>query len=138
MSRIKEAKAPIIKPRQKKYIVSWSLVLTDDELEKISMHPEVLQKGLSYVKTTAKHNKIEIYRIAEMEETTSFSRPIGMRKSTFTKPHGIAILEATSIEEARMMVDQWVEGFGFGGISVQNYLEYEIKPLVNVSTGGKL
>ncbi len=138
MSRIKEAKAPLIKPRQKKYIVSWSLVLTDDELEKISMHPEVLQKGLSYVKNTAKHNKIEIYRIAEMEETTNFSRPISMRKSTSTKPHGIAILEATSIEEARMMVDQWVEGFGFGGISVQNYLEYEIKPLVNVSTGGKL
>ncbi len=102
------------------------------------MHPEVLQKGLSYVKNTAKHNKIEIYRIAEMEETTNFSRPISMRKSTSTKPHGIAILEATSIEEARMMVDQWVEGFGFGGISVQNYLEYEIKPLVNVSTGGKL
>ena len=46
--------------------------------------------------------------------------------------------EASSVEEVSRMVEHWVEGFGFGGVSVRNYLEYEINPLVNITKGGVL
>jgi hypothetical protein len=123
----------------KKYLITWSLVLGREDLEKISRRPEVLQKGLKYMKSTTKKNSIKIYRIGSMEEVTHFKRPVPSTFSEPAHPNGIAIAEATSIEEARKMVDYWVEGlgFGFGAVPVKNYLEYDIKPLIEITSGGR-
>ncbi len=51
------------KPSLKKYLITWSLVLAREDLEKMSRRPEVLQKGLKYIKNTTKKNAIKIYRI---------------------------------------------------------------------------
>jgi len=72
-----------------------------------------------------------------MEEVTHFERPVPGVATTSARPHGIAIAEATSIEEVRTLVDFWVEGFGFGGVPVSNYLEYTIKTLIDIAAGGK-
>lgn len=121
----------------KKYLITWNLILGRQELEKISRRPEVLEKGLNYVKNTMKGSKLEIYRIVEMEEVSHFVRPVLGIGSESARPHGIAIAKASSVEEVRRIVDHWVEGFGFGGVSVQNYLEYEIKPLMEIANGGR-
>ncbi len=125
------------KTRLNKFLINWKLILNNAEMEKISMRPEVLQKGLIYVRNAAKRSTLEIYRIAEMDEITHFARPSLESASKPRHPHGIAIIEAPSIEEARRLVNQWVEGFGFGGVSVENYIEFDINPLVDVVTGGK-
>jgi hypothetical protein len=132
---VEKIKEPLHRPVLKKYLITWSLLLGRDELEKISRHPEVLQKGLEYVKNTAKQSKLEIYRIAQIEEVTHFERPTHTISAT-AHPHGVAIARANSIEEARKMINFWVEGFGFGGVPVQNYLEYDIKLLVEIATTG--
>jgi hypothetical protein len=132
---VEKIKEPLHRPALKKYLITWSLLLGRDELEKISRHPEVLQKGLEYVKNTAKQSKLEIYRIAQIEEVTHFERPAHTISAT-AHPHGVAIARANSIEEARKMINFWVEGFGFGGVPVQNYLEYDIKLLVEIATTG--
>jgi hypothetical protein len=119
----------------KKYLITWSLILGHDELEKISRRPDVLQKGLKYLKKTSKQNALEIYRIGQMEELTHFERLVSEALPTSARPHGIAIAQASSIEEVRTMVNYWVEGFGFGGVPVSNYLEYDIKPLIDITTG---
>jgi hypothetical protein len=121
-----------------KYLITWSLHLTRDELAKISERPDVLEKGLNYVRHTMKGSGLEIYRIVQMEEFTRFARPVPGEVAASAHPHGIAIAEASSVEEVRRMVDHWVEGFGFGGVSVRNYLEYEINPLVDITKGGRL
>ena len=74
-----------------------------------------------------------------MDEITHFKRPMPGIYPETANPNGIAIAEATSIEEARKMVNNWVEGLGYGSgiVPVKNYLEYEIKPLVEI-TGGRL
>ena len=123
-------------PCLKKYLITWSLILGREELEKISRRPDVLQKGLKYLKKTSKQNALEIYRIGQMEEVTHFERLFPEAIPTSAHPHGIAIAQATSIEEVRTMVNYWVEGFGFGGVPVSNYLEYDIKPLVDITSGG--
>jgi hypothetical protein len=50
------------------------------------------------------------------------------------------IIGVYSLEEAHELVNQWVEGlgFGFGAVSVRNYVEYKIEPLVDLSVGGKM
>ena len=130
-----------ISPRQnlKKYLITWSLILGHDELQKISANPDVLQKGLKYIKTTTKKNALTIYRVGSMNEITHFKRPMHGKYPESANPKGIAIAEATSIEEARKMINNWVEGlgYGFGTVPVKNYLEYEISPLIEL-TGGKL
>jgi len=129
----------LLKPTRKKYLITWSLDLGRAELDKISQHPDVLNKGLKYIKSTTKRNPISIYRIGALEEISRFVRPSRLSSAQSAHPHGIAIAEAASIEEARKMVDLLVEGlgFGFGSVPVKNYLEYDIKPLIEVTTGGK-
>ena len=132
-------KAILQKSNLKKYLITWSLDLSGEDIEKISRQPEVLQKGLKYIKSTTRKNALTIYRIGSMDEITHFKRPIHGIYAKSANPNGIAIAEATSIEEARKMVNNWVEGlgYGFGTVPVKNYLEYEIKPLIEI-TGGKL
>jgi hypothetical protein len=134
---VEKTKETFPRPTVKKYLITWSLLLGRDELEKISRRPEVLHKGLKYMKTMTKQNALEIYRIAQMEEVTHFARPIPGTVSPSAHPHGIAIAKAASIEEVRKMVNSWVEGFGFGGVSVENYLAYDIQPLIDIAKGGK-
>ncbi len=127
------------KPSVKKYLITWSLDLGREDLEKMSRHPEVLQKGLKYVKSTTKKNALCIYRIGSLEEVTRFVRPGRLSSLESAHPHGIAIAEAASVEEAREMIDVLVEGlgFGFGSVPVKNYLEYDIKPLIEITAGGR-
>ena len=129
----------LLKPTLKKYLITWSLDLGRAELDKISQHPDVLNKGLKYIKSTTRRNPINIYRIGSLEEISRFVRPARLSSAESAHPHGIAIAEAASIEEARKMVDLLVEGlgFGFGSVPVKNYLEYDIKPLIEVTAGGK-
>ena len=129
----------ILQRQLRKYLITWSLVLAREDLEKISRTPEVLQKGLKYIKTTTRKNALTIYRVGSMDEITHFKRPMRGTYPETANPNGIAIAEATSIEEARKMVNNWVEGlgYGFGTVPVKNYLEYEIKPLIEI-TGGRL
>jgi hypothetical protein len=129
----------LLKPTLKKYLITWSLDLGRTDLDKISQHPEVLNKGLKYIKNCTRRNPISIYRIGSLEEISSFVRPERLRSVESAHPHGIAIAEATSIEEARKMVDLLVEGlgFGWGSFPVKNYLECDIKPLIEVSAGGR-
>ncbi len=134
---VERSKETILRPTTKKYLITWSLLLGREELEKISKCPKVLRKGLEYMKNMTKRSALEIYRIAPMEEVTHFARPVRGTVLESAHPHGIAIAEAASIEEVRSMLNHWVEGFGFGGISVQNYLEYDIQPLVEVVKGGE-
>ena len=129
----------LLKPTLKKYLITWSLDLGRTELDKISQHPDVLNKGLKYIKSTTRRNPISIYRIGSLEEISRFVRPGRQSSAESAHPHGIAIAEAKSIEEARKMIDLLVEGlgFGFGTVPVKNYLEYDIKPLIEVNAGGK-
>ena len=129
----------ILQRQLRKYLITWSLILGHDDLEKISANPEVLQKGLKYIKSTTRRNALTIYRIGSMNEITQFKRPMRGKYPESANPNGIAIAEAPSIEEARRMINTWVEGlgYGFGTAPVKNYLEYEIKPLIEI-TGGKL
>ena len=128
-----------LKPTLKKYIITWSLDLGKAELDKMSQHPDVLNKGLKYIKNTTRKNPISIYRIGSLEEISRFVRSSSLSTTQSAHPHGIAIADATSIEEAKKMVDLLVEGlgFGFGSVPVKNYLEYDIKPLFELTAGGK-
>jgi len=124
--------------RSRKYLIIWNLILGSQELEKISMKPEALRKGLDYVKTMQKGSGLQLYRIVPIEEITHFEgRPISANISAHKNPNGIAIVDAGSVEEARRMVDNWVEGLSYGGISMQRYLKYEIKPLMEIGREGK-
>jgi hypothetical protein len=122
----------------KKYLITWSLALGEPELNKISQHPEVLNKGMKYIKNTTRRNPIHIYRIGSLEEITRFIHPVHVGSTRSANPHGIAIAETVSIEEARKMIDLLVEGlgFGFGSVPVKEYLEYDIKPLIEITAGG--
>jgi len=127
----------LIKPTMKKYLITWSLELGGPELNKISQHPEVLNKGMKYIKSTTRKNPICIYRIGSLEEITRFTHPVHPSSTKSANPHGIAIAEAVSIEEARKMINLLVEGlgFGFGSVPVKQYLEYDIKPLIEITAG---
>jgi hypothetical protein len=129
----------ILKPTLKKYLISWSLDIGPAELDKMSQHPEVLSKGLKYIKGATKRNSMCIYRIGSLEEISHFARSRRLSSAESVHPHGIAIVDATSIEEAKKMIDLLVEGlgFGFGSVPVKNYLEYDIKPLFEVTSGGR-
>lgn len=95
------------------------------------MRPEALQKGLNYLKNVAKGTKLTVYRIVEMGEITRHKRLEALPESA--NPNGIAIAEANSVEEVKKMVDEWVEGLTYGGMPVGGRLEYEIKPLMELT-----
>ncbi len=136
---VEKPKEILLKPTLKKYLITWSLDLDRTELDKISQHPDVLNKGLKYIRSTTRRNPISIYRIGSLEEISHFVHTNRLSSAKSAHPHGIAIAEATSIEEAKKMVDLLVEGlgFGFGSFPVKNYLEYDINPLIEVSAEGR-
>ncbi len=121
----------------RKYLVRWTVVLGREELERMSGRPGALQKVLDHVNRAIKGTKVEIYRIVPIEEVTQSLRPASETKPA--RPAGIAIAEANSVEEVRRKLEQLVEGVKFGGlpVSVENYLEFEINPLVEIGHGGK-
>jgi hypothetical protein len=114
-----------------KYLITWSLLLNSEDLEKISRGPEALKKGLNYLKNVAKGKSLTVYRIVEMKEITRRPR-LGTLPAS-ANPSGVAIAEANSLEEVRRMVDEWVEGLTYGGMPVGGRLEYEIKPLMELT-----
>jgi hypothetical protein len=114
-----------------KYLITWNLLLNREDLEKISWRPEALQKGLNYLKNVAKGKRLTVYRIVEMEEITHHTR-LGTLPAAAT-PRGVAIAEANSLKEVRKMVDEWVEGLTYGGMPMEGRLEYEIKPLMELT-----
>lgn len=120
---------------RRKYLITWTLLLDRRELEEIAAHPESLDHGLSYVKSMTKESGLQLYRIVPMEELTRFSREV----PTSARPTGIAIAEADSLEEARRMVERWVDGlsYGKGTVPIRSYLEYDIKPLMELGSGGR-
>lgn len=119
----------------RKYLITWTLLLEHGDLEKISAHPESLDHGLNYVKSMTRGSGLQLYRIVPIEEMTHFSRVV----PNSARPTGIAIAEAHSLEEARMMVERWVEGLSYGGGSapVRDYLEYDIKLLMDLGRAGE-
>ena len=116
---------------QYKYLITWNVFLNREDLEKISMKPEALKKGLNYLKNVAEGSKLVVYRIVQMEEYTRHIRPGSLASSA--NPSGIAMAEANSLEEVKKLVDEWVEGLTYGGIPVGGRLEYEIKPLLELT-----
>jgi len=120
----------------RKYLITWTLLLERTELDEITAHPESLEHGLNYVKSMTKASGLQLYRIVPVEELTHFSREVP--KSA--RPTGIAIAEARSLEEARTMVENWVDGlsYGKGTVPIRSYLEYDIKPLMDLRQGGGL
>ena len=100
------------------------------ELIAISAHPEALEHGLNYVRSMMKGSKLQLYRIVPIEEVTRLSPEV----PTSARPTGIAIAEARSLEEVRQMVERWVDGLSYGGgsVPVRNYLEYDIKLLMDL------
>ena len=127
----RKVKQPTRKVGRNKYLITWNLLLNREDLEKISGRPEALKKGLSYLKNVAKGTRLTVYRIVEMEEITRRTR-LGTIPAS-ANPSGVAIAEATSLKEARRMVDEWVEGLTYGGLPVGGRLEYEIKPLMELT-----
>lgn len=113
-----------------KYLITWTLLLGPAEIAQLNGHPESLEHGLNYVKSVMKTAGLQLYRIVSTEEMTRFSRQVPMS----ARPTGIAIAEANSIEEARAMVERWVDGLGYGSgsVPIRNYLEYDIKPLMDL------
>ena len=127
----RKIKQPTRKVGRNKYLITWNLLLNREDLEKISWRPEALKKGLSYLKNVAKGTRLTVYRIVEMEEITHRTRLGTVPVSA--NPSGVAIAEANSLEEVRKIVDEWVEGLTYGGLPVGGRLEYEIKPLMELT-----
>jgi hypothetical protein len=124
-------KQPTRKVGLNKYLITWNLLLNREDLEKISLRPEALKKGLNYLKNVAKRTRLTVYRIVEVEEITHHKR-LGTIPAS-ANPSGVAIAEASSLKEVRKMVDEWVEGLNYGGMPVGGRLEYEIKPLMELT-----
>jgi hypothetical protein len=122
-------------PTMRKYLITWKLLLGQGELERLSRRPADLDRGLGYVKSLGKGSHLELYRVVAPEELSRFSRPLP--GTPHAQPNGIAIIEGASLEEVRAMVDRWVKGltYGSGTVPVQNYVEFEIKPLVDLLEG---
>jgi hypothetical protein len=119
-----------------KYLIRWTVLLGREELERISGRPEVLQKVLDYVNRSIKGSKVEIYRIVPLEDLARSVRPSAQDPKP-AHPAGIAIAEAGSVEEVRRMLEHLVEGVSFGGlpVPVQNYLEFENHPHMELGRG---
>jgi hypothetical protein len=122
-------------PKLKKYLITWCLELGRDELTMISGRPQVLTKALHYVEDIAKENDLEIYRIVPLERLTRHEK-ISKDCLAPAQSSGIAIVRASSLEEAGEMMKCWVEGLSYGGIPMGNYLDYEIEPIVEIGRRG--
>ncbi|MDA4117337.1 MAG: hypothetical protein OK455_03230 [Thaumarchaeota archaeon] len=122
----------------RKYLIRWTVILGRDELEKMSGRPDALQKVLDHLNRAIKGSNVEIYRIVPIEEISESVRP-GTEIIKPARPAGIAIAEGDSIEDIRSRLERTVEGISFGGlpVSVQNYLEFEINPLMEIGHGEK-
>jgi hypothetical protein len=127
LERPKESTHAITK---RKYLITWTLRLERPELAAISAHPEALEHGLNYVRSMMKGSKLQLYRIVPIEEMTRVVPEV----PASARPTGIAIAEARSLEEVRLMVERWVDGLSYGGgsVPVRNYLEYDIKLLMDL------
>jgi hypothetical protein len=122
---------------KRKYLITWTLLLERGELEQLAGHPESLEHGLNYVKSMTKGSGLQLYRIVPVEEMTRSTRKV----PTSARPTGIAIVEAGSLEDAKAMVEKWVDGLSYGGgsVPVRNYLEYEVHLLMDLgqAAGGE-
>jgi ornithine carbamoyltransferase len=119
--------------KERKYLITWSLNLSSQELQMMAKQPKALEKGLNYLHNLNGKNKIDIFRVVSINEITSFEGiPNAIGKTNTDPPNGIAILNAESIEDARAMISQLVDGLSYGGLSIRNYLNYEIKPLMEI------
>ena len=128
---VKKVTQPTRREGRYKYLITWNLLLNREDLEKISLRPEALKKGLNYLKNVAKGKRLTVYRIVKMEEITRHTRL--NTPATSANPHGVAIAEANNLKEVRRMVDEWVEGLTYGGMPMEGRLEYEIKPLMELT-----
>lgn len=132
---MKKVERPVQEHEHKKYLIQWSVRLGQEQLAKISQSPRVLDRALSHVKTIMKEGRVEIYRIVPIDEVTGSPRPTTDPRSV---TRGIAIVEASSVETVRRMVDKLLEGLTFGGFPVtRNYIEFDISPLAEVGEGGE-
>ena len=132
---MKKVQRPTQPHGSRKYLIRWSVKLGQEELLQMSRRPEVLERGLSHVKRAMKEGEAEIYRIVPMEEMTGSARSQADLRSA--SPKGIAIVEASSLEKVRSMVDNLLEGLTFGGFPVaRNYIEFDINPLVEIGQQG--
>ena len=122
-------------PKLKKYLITWCLELGRDELTMIAGRPQVLTRALQYVEDIAKENDLEIYRIVPLERLTRHEKTARDCPAP-AQSSGIAIASATSLEEAGEMMKNWIEGLSYGGIPMGNYLDYEIKPIVEIGRRG--
>jgi hypothetical protein len=129
---VQKVQRPVQKRGSRKYLIRWKVQLSQEELQKISRRPEVLERALTHVKRGMKKVEAEIYRIVPMDEVMS-SAP-DLRSAS---PKGIAIVEASSGETVKSMVDDLLEGLTFGGFPVaRNYIEFDISPLVAIGQDG--
>lgn len=113
---------------QRKYLITWSLALGEDELAKISSQPAALDKALSYIRSLEEDSGLEIYRFITMDELTRHTpSTAGDKVST-----GIAIVKAGSMEDVGKMIKEWVAGLSYGETPIGNYLVYDIKPLAEI------
>lgn len=104
----------------------------------VSMKPEALKKGLDYVREIQKKNEMHLYRIVPINEITNFEgSPKTSAVTLAESPNGIAIINADSIEKARDMISKWLEGLSYGGLPIKSYLNYEIKPLMEIGKEGE-
>ncbi|MEM2599362.1 MAG: hypothetical protein QXF21_04070 [Thermoproteota archaeon] len=119
---------------KRKYLVTWTLTLSREDMAAISRRPEALDKAFNYLKSLVKDSGFEIYRFVAMDELTRRMRPM-----TEARISGIAILDADSLEDAREIINEWVAGLTYGGtpIVLRDYLDYEIKPLAELGLKGR-
>lgn len=130
---MEKAESTATQYRTKKFLVIWSLNLDNQELHMISKEPKSLEKGLNYLHTLKGKSKIDIFRIISFNELASFEgKPNSLEKVKNDPPNGIAILKANSVEDAREILSQLVDGLSYGGLSIKSYLNYEIKPLMEI------
>ena len=113
---------------KRKYLITWSLALGEEELAKIASQPAALDKALSYIRSLAEETGLEIYRFITMDELTRHTpTTTGDKIST-----GIAIVEAGSMEDVGKTIKGWVAGLSYGETPIGNYLAYDIKPLAEI------
>jgi hypothetical protein len=117
----------------RKYLVIWSLNLNSPELQMMSKQPKALEKGLNYLHNLVDKSKMDVFRVVSNNEISKFEgKPNSLENVKKDPPNGIAILNSDSIDGAREMISQLVEGLSYGGFSIKSYLNYEIKPLMEI------
>ncbi len=118
---------------QLKYLINWRLMLSQEQLNMISLQPGVLDAGTAYLEKLMSKGKIlEAYRIVPAQELTHCPRRLmPVEGQAFDPPAGVAIVEAKSIEDAKGLIED-MSGATPEGISFVSYLDYTIHPLVDI------